>query len=317
MNHGALIFLGVFFTFASSWCGLILAPQLQFGRQQPARLETAVYPSAKTGLAHQGAEVYRAEGCAVCHSQQPRQTGFEIEYWFTKAGTNLDETVTAIVAVDPVHGRAAAKKIAQTPPYPLLTKTTKGDADRANKILEAAGAKGQMVVLPGGPDIERGWARRQAVAADYLYDQPALLGLRRIGPDLRNIGDRRPIELWHLWHLYAPQNIVEDSRMPAYPHLFELRPAGLRPSPTALRIPGAAAPAHFEIVPKPEAIALAAYLTSLKDGPALFEAPVSRRPEPPEAPKVEQAPRPGGGPGTPKGNPKGAPKGAPKAPAKQ
>jgi len=78
MNYGPLIFLGVFLTVASSWCGLVLIPQLQFGRQEPVRIEETgeLYPQARSGLAQQGREVYRANGCIYCHSQQVRPAGF-------------------------------------------------------------------------------------------------------------------------------------------------------------------------------------------------------------------------------------------------
>ncbi len=81
MKHGPLIFLGVFFTLATSWCGLIFAPQLQLGSQQPVKIEATgqLYPSARPGLAQQGAEVYRANGCVHCHSQQVRQGDSEFD----------------------------------------------------------------------------------------------------------------------------------------------------------------------------------------------------------------------------------------------
>ena len=34
MNNGPLVFLAAFFALASSWCGFVLAPQLQIGRLQ-------------------------------------------------------------------------------------------------------------------------------------------------------------------------------------------------------------------------------------------------------------------------------------------
>ncbi len=81
MKHGPLIFLGVFFTLATSWCGLIFAPQLQLGSQQPVKIEETglLYPSARPGQAQQGAEVYRANGCVYCHSQQVRQSESEFD----------------------------------------------------------------------------------------------------------------------------------------------------------------------------------------------------------------------------------------------
>ena len=72
MNQGAFIFLGLLVTMALSWSGMILTPQLQIGRQAPVVQEEIgdVYPKDRSGLAHQGAEVYRSLGCAACHSQQ-------------------------------------------------------------------------------------------------------------------------------------------------------------------------------------------------------------------------------------------------------
>ena len=64
--------------------------------------------------------------------------------------------------------------------------------------------------------------------------------------------------------------------MPPYRCLFERRKIGWQPSPGALRLSGEfAPPPGCEIVPKPEAKALVAYLLSLKADAALFEAPIA------------------------------------------
>jgi cytochrome c oxidase cbb3-type subunit 2 len=78
MNYGPLIFLGVFLTLASSWCGLVLIPQLQFGRQTAVKIEETgeMYPPVRPGMAEQGEEIYRANGCIYCHTQQVRTEGF-------------------------------------------------------------------------------------------------------------------------------------------------------------------------------------------------------------------------------------------------
>jgi cytochrome c oxidase cbb3-type subunit 2 len=83
MNRGPLIFLGVFFALASSWYGMVLKPQLQVGSlQQTNTVATAeIYPAARPGLARQGAEGYRANGCVYCHSQQVRPFGADLERW--------------------------------------------------------------------------------------------------------------------------------------------------------------------------------------------------------------------------------------------
>ncbi|MCL5096885.1 MAG: cbb3-type cytochrome c oxidase subunit II [Candidatus Omnitrophica bacterium] len=81
MNYGPLLFLGVFLTLASSWCGLVLIPQLQLwksGGLEAVKLEKTgeFYPPMRSGLAEHGREVYRANGCIYCHSQQVRPKGF-------------------------------------------------------------------------------------------------------------------------------------------------------------------------------------------------------------------------------------------------
>ncbi len=78
MKYGPLIFVGIFLTLASSWCGLVLMPQIQLGRQQAVKIEETgeFYPAPRSGLAQQGFEIYRANGCIYCHSQQVRPEGF-------------------------------------------------------------------------------------------------------------------------------------------------------------------------------------------------------------------------------------------------
>ncbi len=74
MNHGPLIFLGILSALASSWYAMVVGPVLQLGSQQPATVEATGgrYPAARPGFAQEGREVYRANGCNYCHTQQIR-----------------------------------------------------------------------------------------------------------------------------------------------------------------------------------------------------------------------------------------------------
>jgi cytochrome c oxidase cbb3-type subunit II len=74
VNRGPFIFLGILATMALSFWGLIFIPQMQIGQQeQTVSIDTGeLYPAARSGLAKRGAEVYRAEGCVECHTQQVR-----------------------------------------------------------------------------------------------------------------------------------------------------------------------------------------------------------------------------------------------------
>ncbi|MEG3174267.1 cbb3-type cytochrome c oxidase subunit II [Sphingomonas sp. ZB1N12] len=111
------------------------------------------------------------------------------------------------------------------------------------------------------PDDERGWGRA-AVASDYAYDTPHLLGTMRTGPDLLNVGARLPSRDWHLTHLYKPRSISPWSIMPAYPFLFDVK-AHPDPGDVVVMIPAGQGPRRGVVVAKPEALELVAYLLSL------------------------------------------------------
>lgn len=125
-----------------------------------------------------------------------------------------------------------------------------------------------------GPDIERGWGPRRSVALDYLYDEPALIGSSRMGPDLANTGGkewrneakddpRKPAQrdaAWHYLHLYNPTAVITESNMPPYRYLFEERKISGQRSDNAINVPTATG---WEIVPTAEARHLVAYLLSL------------------------------------------------------
>lgn len=205
MNYASLLFLGIFFSFALSWAGMVLLPQLQIGRQQLVVPHDSkqLYPPARTGMAEHGREVYRSLGCQACHTQQVREN----------------------------------------------------DAPR--------------------------WGVRHGVAPDYLRDQPVLIGSQRVGPDLANVGLRLTDANWHLMHLYDPQSVVPGSSMPPYRFLFEERPARLTKSDDAVSFPPEyKLPTGVEIVPKPEALALVAYLQGLRVTNYLYEAPNPNPPPP-------------------------------------
>ena len=78
MNNAPFIFLGLLFTFVASFGGLVVAPQMQIGRQVavPDKLTGIPYPSLRPGLAAQGKEVYRSLGCAECHTRNVRPAYF-------------------------------------------------------------------------------------------------------------------------------------------------------------------------------------------------------------------------------------------------
>jgi len=114
-------------------------------------------------------------------------------------------------------------------------------------------------------DVERGWGARSSVPADYVYDEPHLLGTMRTGPDLVNIANRQPSPDWHLLHLYQPRALVDWSIMPAFPFLFEEKdPAAVQPGDPVVEVTGPYAPSGRVVVAGPDALALTEYLLALK-----------------------------------------------------
>ncbi len=205
MNNGPLLFLGLFVAMACSWLSFVLGPQLQIGDMRPTTnilvgASGQVYPNPEPGAARQGAEIYRAEGCACCHTEQVRPRSL-------------------------------------------------------------------------GSDINRGWGIRRSTGYDYLFDQPVFLGSLRVGPDLANAGKRMDAAAV-LLRLYEPRALIPGSIMPPYPFLFDKHKVQGIPSTNALQLPAPfAPPAGYEILPRPAARALAAYVTSLHQDGYLFEAP--------------------------------------------
>ncbi len=115
----------------------------------------------------------------------------------------------------------------------------------------------------GVADGSRGWGR-PAVAADYHYDEPPLLGSMRTGPDLFNIGARQPSAEWQLGHLFQPRAYVPGSIMPAYRFLFEVKnPDEVATGERVVSLPPGAVEEGKVVVAKPEAEDLVAYLLSL------------------------------------------------------
>ena len=278
MNFGPLIFLAAFFGLSFSWFGNVLVPQLQIGRLQQTNTIPAgvLYPVRRPGLAGQGLTVYRANGCAYCHSQQVSQTGTLCNVVLTDAGTNKAATLVALRKVRPAWSEAEDEALLGSLPKTVREGLTKDAADAEVKILNNSGAKAVTWIVPIGPDIAQHWGPRRTVAEDFLYDYPVLLGTQRVGPDLANVGVRLPDANWQLRHLYAPRSVVKDSIMPPYRFLFEKRRIEHGRSPTALDLPPEFAPEPgYEIVPRTEANALVAYLLSLRADQPLFDAPLS------------------------------------------
>src|SRR5262249_3714895 len=150
----------------------------------------------RPGLARQGLDVYRAEGCAYCHSQQVEQQGTLVDVVLTDAGKNSNAVVK--VLEDEKLGTYTAPGLAAKLPMPVQRNLSMEKASALVNLLKKAGANSEMHLVPIGTDIERGWGTRRTVAEDFISDSTVMPGSQRVGPDLANVGARLPDVNWHL-----------------------------------------------------------------------------------------------------------------------
>lgn len=159
MNFGPLIFLGIFFTMSLSWLGLVLGPQLQLGKQIPELNEQTgqLYPQARSGMAQQGAQVYRANGCVYCHSQQIRPEGFGVDY---ERGWGPRRTVAADYLFD----------------YPVMAGSQRIGPDLANIGLRQPEID-QLLLRLYNPEITTPEGKKSNMPAyPYLFEKRKISG---------------------------------------------------------------------------------------------------------------------------------------------
>ncbi len=118
---------------------------------------------------------------------------------------------------------AVVALVSLTPSQPKSSSTATANANAAGRGRAVYLAEGcihchSRYVRPGSPDIAL-WGPASDPAA-VLAEKPVLIGNRRHGPDLANVGARRS-EAWLKLHFLAPRDFAPDSPMPSYPHLFE------------------------------------------------------------------------------------------------
>jgi cytochrome c oxidase cbb3-type subunit 2 len=252
MKTGFRVFIVAFVALGLSWCGLVLAPVLQLGTQGQTTVlnSSEVYPNQRPGDATLGLQVYRANGCAACHTTQVGQEG-----------------VVCDVVLSGKNSAAISNLIASL----TVTGLNEAEADAVSTKIKAAGGKTETHIIPTGTDISRGWGSRHSVAEDFLWDSPVQLGGVRVGPDLANVGLRYDAtSLYRL--LYNPKSSGSNPVMPSFSYLFMIEKGGDVPAHT----PGVEYLIDNDaIVPTEDANNLVAYLLSLRANVPLHEAPFS------------------------------------------
>ena len=258
------LFLGLFGTFAFSWVGLTVIPNIQIGalNSQMDEEGTDIYPMPKSGMAERGRRVYAANGCFYCHSQQIRP-----------------DYVSADIDRKWGERRSAPRDYLFDRPVML-------GQERMGPDLSNVGKRGAEEEKPAA-----------APGANPPAASPAANAAPSPSPSASPNPNGMPLiysEAWHYRHLYSPRSMTPDnvdSTMPAYKFLYEKHPISGERSADALQLTGAEAPPPgWEVVPSYDAKCLVAYLMSLDQSHPLKEVKnIGAAPPPAASPPAQPA----------------------------
>jgi cytochrome c oxidase cbb3-type subunit 2 len=291
------LFLGLFGTFTFSWVGLTVIPNIQIGAENPQMDEeqTDIYPAPQSGMAKRGAQVYAANGCVYCHTQQVR-AGYAYSDIERKFGTRRSAPRDYIFDRPVLLGKERMG--------PDLANIGKRGPAEEEKPVAAPGANppaASPAPAQSAPPPSPAAAKPPAAGAPPPPAngpaQPATTGGQSAGagPSPSPSPTANPeglppaySEMWHHLHLYSPRSLspdTRDSNMPAYKFLYEKRPVGSERSTDALPLKGDdAPPSGWEIIPTYEAKCLVAYLMSLDQSHPLKEVRSAAAPQPSGSP---------------------------------
>jgi cytochrome c oxidase cbb3-type subunit 2 len=301
------LFLGVFGTFAFSWVGLTVIPNLQIGALNPQMDEegTDIYPAPKSGMADRGRRIYAANGCIYCHSQQvrPDYASADIDRkWGDRRSAPRDYIFDRPVLLGKERMGPDLANIGKRAPV-----EEEKAAAPANAPATSPAAVPSPPAAPGSAKPAASGSPSPAAASSAApagsSPAPAANPSPSASPNPNGVP---PIysEAWHHRHLYSPRSVNPDNRdstMPAYRFLYEKHQVAGERSADALQLSGAdAPPPGWEIVPSYDAKCLVAYLMSLDQSHPLKEVKTAVGAAPP-------AGSPAASPAPPAGSPPAAP----------
>jgi cytochrome c oxidase cbb3-type subunit II len=272
------LFIGVFGTFAFSWVGLTVIPNIQIGALNPQMDEeqTDIYPAPKSGMAEQGRRIYAANGCIYCHSQQvrPDYASADIDRkWGERRSAPRDYLFDRPVMLGQERMGPDLSNIGKRAPA----------EEEKPAALPAANAPAQSPPANAAPP-KPGTAASSPPPTQSPAANPPPSPAPSASPNPNGIPPLYSAA-WHYQHLYSPRSMNPDNRdstMPAYRFLYEKHPINGERSADALQLTGAEAPPPgWEIVPTYEAKCLVAYLMSLDQSHPLKEVKTAGGPLPP------------------------------------
>ena len=228
------LLLGIFGTFAFSWVGLILIPNLQIGHLEPQSDEegTDIYPMPQSGMAERGRHIYAANGCVYCHSEQLRA-----EY----AAADLDRERDAALQPRPKWGQRRSAPRDYIFNRPVLLGKERMGPDLSN-IGKAAPAEGENAAPAASPGTSPASAGSPAQAPSAASPAPS-------GSSPAPAASPVPKPANSPAGSTAPAAAASPAASPA-PAESSPPAAGANPAPAAQVAGVAASPAGVE--PKPE-----------------------------------------------------------------
>lgn len=275
------LFLGIFGTFAFSWAGLVLIPHYQIGHLEPQVDEDGndPYPAPKSGMADRGRQIYAANGCVYCHSQQVRDNyaATDIERkWGERRSAPRDYLFERPVVLGKMRLGPDLSNIGKRAPVEAATPTpavpAAPQASPAANPASAASPPTPPVAASATPATSPASASASP-AAPAASPSPAANAATAVATtSAPNDTPAAYTAAWHHRHLYSPRSLVLDSNMPAYRFLYEKRRIGGERAADALKLGEAdAIPEGWELVPTYDAKCLVAYLMSLDQSHPLNE----------------------------------------------
>jgi cbb3-type cytochrome oxidase cytochrome c subunit len=297
------LFLGIFGIFAFSWLGMTVVPNLQIGSLNPQSDEegTDIYPMPPSGMAARGAQIYAANGCFYCHSQQvrPDYGGSDLERkWGDRRSAPRDYIFEPIVFLGEMrmgpdlanagHRPALQEAGASTPApsaspgAPAASSGASPAAAASPATITTSPAPAVATASPAGTTASPAKAASPATTAaanpSAAGAQPIANAPTMVAEPKELTADGKPMPYtaaWHHRHLYNPRSITEDSNMPAYRFLYKKRRISGAPSSDAINFAGDKndePEAGYQIVPTYDAQCLVAYLMSRNQSHPLKEA---------------------------------------------
>src|SRR6266568_4725430 len=297
------LFLGVFGTFAFSWVGLTVIPNLQIGALNPQMDEegTDIYPAPKSGMAARGRGIYAANGCIYCHSQQirPDYAAADIDRvrdagpsprpkWAERRSAPRDYIFDRPVVLGQERmgpdladiGKAGPTEEEKPAAAPAANAPANSTATAQSPPAKAGSGKPAAGGSPPAP------ATSAAAPAQSAAANPSPAPSASPNPNPNGVPPAYSAA-WHHRHLYSPRSMSldsVDSTMPAYKFLYEKHPISGERSADALELSGPdAPPPGWEIVPTYDASCLVAYLMSLDQSHPLKEVKTAEGAAPPAA----------------------------------